>query len=140
MKQRKPHVNPDFEETLQQIKHLTRDKKGDNSQKFFKFQSTTKDKNQKMPLKMLTGLRKKIISKYQADKQTAKEENVQHDSSNVVNSYSFVENFLKNKKKRKVTEDFNKNKYKFKELKTKKVGNFKNGQMTFSKKDLKKLL
>lgn len=57
----------------------------------------------------------------------AKEENVQHDSSMTVNTYSFVEDFLKQKKVRKDHESFRKNKYKYSEMKTKKVGNFKNG-------------
>jgi len=44
-----------------------------------------------------------------------------------INTYSFVEDFLKNKKTRKDHESFKKNKYKYSEVKTKKVGNFKNG-------------
>ena len=53
------------------------------------------------------------------------------------NRYSFVEDLLK--KNRVKNNSFQKNKYKFKELKSKQVGKYKDGFLTFSKKDMQKL-
>ena len=97
-----------------------------------------KQKGPKMPIQMLTGIRKKIVKDYEQKQKQNFQENVQYNSSQKYHDLGFLKKKTEQNKSNK-TENFVKNKYKYKEMHSKQIGTFKNGTLTLSKSDISKI-
>ena len=84
---------------------------------------------------MLKGIRKKVIQNYKKEKERALTENIQYDSIQRFNDKKFLEKKLKKDR----NSQFMKNKYKFKDMKSKSLGQYKGGVLNISKNDFKKI-
>ena len=105
---------------------------------FFNLQSgPQKSKGPKMPLPMLQGIRKKIVKDYEIKQKQNLQENIQYSSSEKFHDLGF----LKKKTQQKQTSNnkFMRNKYKYKDMRSKQLGNFKDGTLTISKNQIKKI-
>ena len=89
-----------------------------------------------MPLKMLTGIRKKVIDNYKQEKSRKLNEDIQYDSLAKIRDFKFIEKKLQEKKNKN---NFMKNKYKFKDMKSKGFGNFKDGVLHINDREAKHL-
>lgn len=65
------------------------------------------------------------------------QENLQYDSTQKFNDFKLIEKKINDKKVRQ--KEFLRNKYKFKGMKSRAPGTFKNGFLNFSKKDIKNI-
>lgn len=83
---------------------------------------------------MLNGIRKKIKKEFEEKEKQKIQENVQYNSSE---KYRGLEFLKKQKNNQKST--FLKNKYKYKEMRSKQMGKYKDGALTFSKSEINKI-
>lgn len=83
---------------------------------------------------MLNGIRKKIKKEFEEKEKQKIQENVQYNSSE---KYRGLE-FLKNQKNSQKSA-FLKNKYKYKEMRSKQMGKYKDGALKFSKAEISKI-
>ena len=81
---------------------------------------------------MLKGIRKRVISDFKKEKERALTENIQYDSLQKFND----KKFLQKKIQRTKNKSFLKNRYKYKDMKSKQLGKFKEGVLNLSKKNL----
>lgn len=82
---------------------------------------------------MLSGIRKSVLEKYKKEKERSINENIQYDSISRFTDRKFLD-----KKIKKVSKgQYMKEKYKFKDMKSKSFGNFKNGVLNITKQDYK---
>ncbi|EAR83970.2 hypothetical protein TTHERM_00773800 (macronuclear) [Tetrahymena thermophila SB210] len=133
----KKRSNNQFWNTIQEIRKMTNDHMNQKEKKHFAAsEKGMKQKGQKMPLKMLQGIRSKIIDTYKKQKERAITENIQYDSVQRFHDTKFLEKHI-NKKKQK--SEYLKNNYKYKDMKSKQFGDFKGGVLNVSSKDLKNL-
>ena len=86
---------------------------------------------------MLTGIRKKIIQKYKKEKEQLRNENIQYSSSQKFTNVQFLDKKL-NKNYDK-DQSFIKNKFKYEDLKSKQIGKYQPGILTFSKQEIERI-
>jgi hypothetical protein len=98
---------------------MTNDFDNSKEKKLFK-QSTNgiKTKGTKMPINHLKGIRNKVLDNYRKEKDRSLTENIQYESISKFHDKKFLE-----KKIKKTTKNnFQKNRYRFKDLKSKSFG------------------
>ena len=86
---------------------------------------------------MLTGIRKKIIKDYEEKKKQNFQENIQYSSSEKFHDLGFLAK--KTQEKQSSNYKFLKNKYKYKDMRSKQLGSFKGGTLTLSKNEISKI-
>ncbi|KRX05896.1 hypothetical protein PPERSA_03833 [Pseudocohnilembus persalinus] len=134
-KQKKRSDNP-FWSAIQDVRKLTKDFNNDKEKKLFNEGSNkVKQKGQKMPVKMLSGIRKKVLSDYKNEKERSLTEQVQYHSLQKFNDKKFLDKKIKKHKK----SDFQKNQYKYSGMKSSSFGKFKGGVLQVSKNQIKKM-
>lgn len=80
---------------------------------------------------MLTGIRKAVLDRYKKEKERSLTENIQYDSISRFNDRKFLDKKIKKVGK----SSYMKQKYKYKDMKSKQLGKFKDGILNLSKKD-----
>ncbi|CAD8100398.1 unnamed protein product [Paramecium sonneborni] len=128
---KKRRQQSDFWDTVHDIKKLTQPYQTHHKKHFIEKPGKKKQKGQNMPLPILNGIRKKYISDVKQEQEHNIEHNIQYRSDMKKDS-----TLLKTIKQKK--NSFQKNQYKFKNMKAKGAGKFENGALKFSNKELKK--
>jgi len=125
---------------LKNIPFLATNFTNEKEKSFFNMKKNNqiKQKGPKMPIKMLSGIRKKIVKEYEQKQKQNFQENIQYNSSEKYHDLGFLKRKLQEDKS-KNTQNFLKNKYKYKDMHSKQLGNFKNGTLTLSKSEIFKI-
>eukprot|EP01016_Furgasonia_blochmanni_P020548 TRINITY_DN2291_c0_g1_i1.p2 TRINITY_DN2291_c0_g1~~TRINITY_DN2291_c0_g1_i1.p2 ORF type:complete len:178 (+),score=34.29 TRINITY_DN2291_c0_g1_i1:231-764(+) len=97
--------------------------------------SKSKVKQQKMPLPMLQGIRKKVIKKEKEEEERKRNENILYDSGTKKHNTFFKKKLDREKEKRARKGEYSS--YKYKGNKTKTAGSYKQGVLSFSNKFVK---
>lgn len=82
---------------------------------------------------MLSGIRKKIKKEFKEKETQNYQENIQYNSSEKYRNLGFL------KKDNAQKTIFQKNKYKYNDMRSKQMGSFKDGTLTFSKKEISRI-
>jgi len=84
---------------------------------------------------MLSGIRQKVLQTYQQQKQRAQSENIQYDPISKVRDKKFLDKKIKKVRKTQ----FQKDKYKYADMKSRQLGKFKGGALMLTKSDLENI-
>ncbi|KAM3128263.1 hypothetical protein pb186bvf_019620 [Paramecium bursaria] len=133
---KKTQKNKEFWDTVHDIKKMTEPYLKQNKGHFIQAPGKKKQKGLKMPLPILKGMRSNIIQTIKKEKQDKLDNNIQYQSDLKTKDVNFL-NKINNQKNQS---QYLKNKYKFKDLKSKSIGKYQNGAIQLSQRDIKVIM
>jgi len=140
MVKQKPRTNKssnDFLSAVKDIQRFTYEAMTSKEKRVEKANSAYIKKNPKMPIKMLQGIRGKALERQKNKEEEMRQGQILYDSSMKKYDLSWLES--KNKKQEKGKKQHEYNSYKFKGANSQGMGKYKDGILSFSNSQIKKI-